>query len=155
MSDEHPPNDEAVEAQDDELLAELRAAVAAKDPVPARLIESAGAAYSWRTIDEELAQLQFDSLAEAATAVRSVDSAIHLSYGASETWIEIDVTDAAILGQVEPPADEVRLVFGSGGHLSAACDELGQFRFERPPSGPVRLVAFLRDREVATEWFTI
>lgn len=154
MSDRHPPDDEAVEAQDDVLLAELRAAVSAKDPVPARLIESAGAAYSWRTIDEELAQLQFDSLAEA-TAVRSVDSAIHLSYGASETWIEIDVTDDAILGQVEPPADEVRLVFGSGNHLAAACDEFGQFRFERPPSGPVRLVAYLQGREVATEWFTI
>lgn len=151
MSDD--PN--LIDETDAELLAELRSAVAAKDPVPGRLVTSAKAAYVWRTIDEELAQLQFDSLAEAESLVRGTEAAVHLTFSANESWIEVDVTDEAILGQVIPPATEVRLVFGSGDQLVAECDEFGQFSFDRPISGPVRLVANLAGREVATEWFTV
>lgn len=150
MSDNTPSS-----TGDDLLLADLRAAVDARDPVPDRLIEAAKAAYSWRTIDEELAQLQFDSLAESETLVRGADVAVHLSFGASEAFIEVDVTGDAVLGQVIPPATEVRLVFGSGQHQTAVCDEHGQFTFDRPASGPVRLVVSLESGEVATEWFTI
>lgn len=151
-------SDNTPDLGDDLLLADLRTAVDAKDPVPDRLLDAAKAAFSWRTIDEELAQLQFDSLADAGAGgalVRSADTAVHLSFGASEAWIEVDVTDDAVLGQVAPPAQEVRMVFGSGEQVVVECDEHGQFSFERPAAGPIRLIANLAGSEVATEWFTI
>ena len=141
--------------EDDQLLTELRGAIDSQDAIPDRLVESAKAAYVWRTIDEELAQLQYDSLAEAGAAVRSAETAVHLTFGASETFIEVDVTSDGILGQVIPPVAEVRLIHGNGDTVVGTCDEDGRFRFERPRSGPARLVAVRADGEVTTEWFTI
>lgn len=140
---------------DDTLLDDLRVTVAAFDSVPDRLVEAAKSAYVWRTIDEELAQLQFDSLASPEALVRSTQAAVHLTFGTSQAWIEVDLTSEYIMGQVIPPATEIKLIFASDEDVTAACDEVGQFSFDRPTSGPVRLIARLAEGEVATEWFTI
>ena len=50
---------------DDELLAELRAAIAEADLVTDRQREAARAAFTWRTVDAELAELLHDSALEA------------------------------------------------------------------------------------------
>lgn len=142
------------EPDDDQLMDELRAAVDAMDPVPDRLIEGAKAAFVWRTIDQELAHLQYDSLAGSEVLVRS-GSAVHLSFATSEAAIEIEIGDDTLTGQVVPPASAVRILFRSGEHIEAPCDPSGQFSVDRPGSGPIRLVAVLPAGDVVTEWFTV
>jgi hypothetical protein len=149
-------HDTSLDEIDAALLDELRLVIAQADPPPPRLIETAKAAYVWRTIDEELAHLEFDSLAGSDVLVRSGGSSgVHLSFATPEASIEVEVTDGGLVGQVVPPATEVCLLLGSGQRIETACDELGQFTFERQSSGPVRLVARLAGGDVVTEWFTI
>ena len=64
---------------DDDLLELVGRALRAADPVPERVIEGARAAWTWRTIDEELAELVFDSAAEL-TGVRSEDTARQVTF---------------------------------------------------------------------------
>jgi hypothetical protein len=141
---------------DDQLLDELREAVNAADPLPERLLGVAKAAYAWRTIDEELAHLEFDSLAASELAIRSgaADAVVHLSFAASEASIQVDLSGGAIDGQVVPPAVRVFLLLASGERIELDCDELGQFGLDRAMSGPVRVVAHLSTGDVVTEWFT-
>lgn len=154
-SDDLDPNQ--ITPDDAQLLGDLRRAVAQIDPLPPRLVEVARAAYVWRTVDEELAHLQFDSLAGSEVLVRS-DSAtgVHLSFATPQASIEVEVTEEAIVGQVVPAgAVEVSLLLSSGERVATPCDELGQFTFGAKPSGPVRLVARFDRGDVVTEWFTV
>src|SRR3954447_12070309 len=67
-------HNEGVTMDDDATLEELRALLTRMDPVPDRLDEAARAAFTWRTIDAELAELMADSadaLDESALALRS------------------------------------------------------------------------------------
>ncbi len=109
----------------------------------------------WRTIDEELAQLQFDSLDESEVLVRSGDTAVHLAFATSKAGINVEIGDDALTGQVVPPAIAVRILLQSGEQIEVPCDELGQFTIARPTSGPIRLIAVFDDGDVATEWFTL
>ncbi|MGF1597218.1 MAG: hypothetical protein ACFCVK_09860 [Acidimicrobiales bacterium] len=141
---------------DDRLLDELRTAVNAFDPVPDRLMAAARAAFVWRTVDEELAHLQFDSLAGSdEVLVRTGGSSVHLSFATSGASVEIEIGPEALLGQVVPPAMSIRLVRADGGADIQSCDGEGQFRFPRPVSGPVRLVATVEGGDIVTEWFTV
>ena len=47
--------------EDQSLLAEVRAAAAEHDPVPADVVAAAKASFTWRSIDAELAELIEDS----------------------------------------------------------------------------------------------
>ena len=92
-------------ASDDDLLELVGRALRAADPVPDRVLDGARAAWTWRTIDEELAELVFDSAAEL-TGVRSEDTARQLTFRAPGMEIEVMVTDEAtrrIVGQLVPP----------------------------------------------------
>ena len=144
-------------AEEAELLGELRLAVAWADPLPPRLLESARAAFVWRTIDEELAHLQFDSLVGSEVLVRSDGAgAVHLSFATAEASVEIEAAGEAITGQVVPgSAVGVSLLAGSGQRSDTTCDQHGQFSFDQRPSGPLRLVAHLPAGDVVTEWFTV
>lgn len=158
MSD-RPTNDDptVIDPADQALLEELRVAASVMDGPPAHLLEAARAAFVWRTIDEELAHLQFDSLAGSEVLVRSSGaSGVHLSFATTEASIEVDVTTEAILGQVVPAeATEVVLLHSSGERVAGPCDELGQFHFPGRPAGPIRLVVRLPGGDVVTEWFTV
>ena len=68
-------------APDDELLALVGRALRAAEPVPDHVIAGARAAWTWRTIDQELAELVFDSAFEL-TGVRSEDTARQLTFRA-------------------------------------------------------------------------
>jgi hypothetical protein len=151
-----PGQSDQDEAADDALLHQLRLAVAAADPLPSRLVETAKAAYVWRTVDEDLAQLQFDSLTGSEVLVRS-DGAhgVHLSFASSVASVEVEVAGQTIVGQVVPAgAASVSLLLSTGQRIDTVCDDHGQFRFDQKPSGPVRLVAHLASGDIVTEWFT-
>lgn len=147
-------DDTSPDRLDDLLLAELRQAVGAADPVPSRLVESAKAAFSWRTVDEELALLQFDSVAEAELAVRSTQ-AVRLSFATDQEAVEVEIDDQGLVGQIVPAPDQLRILLRSGERIDVPLDEAGQFAVDRPPGSPVRLEATFGELVVVTEWFAV
>jgi len=141
---------------DDELLALVGRALRTTEPVPDRVVTGARAAWTWRTIDEELAELVFDS-AQELTGVRSEDTARQLTFRAPGVEIEVMVVDDGarrIVGQLIPPGNyTVRLAVGDE-VLDQQCDRLGRFTFEPVPLGPVRISILGADggHVVSTEW---
>ena len=73
-------------SDDDALMDELRA-VLAPDPVPAAVLAAARATFTWRSVDEELAQLLSDSADLALTGVRGAGDR-RLSFEAPQLVIE-------------------------------------------------------------------
>lgn len=141
---------------DDELLALVGRALQMADPVPDRVLAGARAAWTWRTIDEELAELVFDSAAEL-TGVRSEDTARQLTFRAPGLEIEVMVVDEAsrrLVGQLIPPGEfTVQLAVGDQ-VLDEATDRLGRFTFDAVAPGPVRISVIGTDgtHVVSTEW---
>jgi len=143
-------------ASDDELLALVGRALRAADPVPDHVIDGARAAWTWRTIDEELAELVFDSSNQLA-GVRSEDTARQLTFRSPGVEIEVMVTDEAsrrVIGQLIPPGEfTVRLLIGDA-VIEEPTDRLGRFTFNGIAPGPVRLVVVDEHGHhlVITEW---
>ena len=141
---------------DDDLLELVGRALRAGDPVPDRVLDGARAAWTWRTIDEELAELVFDSAAEL-TGVRSEDTARQLTFRAPGMEIEVMVTDEAtrrIVGQLVPPGSFTITLVSGDAALTDTTDRLGRFSFDAVAPGPVRLVVTDPDGTavVTTEW---
>jgi hypothetical protein len=155
---------------DEELLARLRELLAEVDPMTPVLLEQARLALGWRTLDAELAELSYDSLAdrEMAAAVRDGGSAGPrllgfecevAADGESMLTVDVEVTvergRACLLGQIMPAAPAVVSVLSSARPSAAVevtADELGRFRVEPVPSGPVRLRVRAGGRTVDTSW---
>jgi hypothetical protein len=98
--------------------------------------------WTWRTIDEELATLVFDSASEL-TGVRSEDTARQLTFRAPGMEIEVMVVDEAtrrVVGQLVPPgAFTISLLVGDA-EVSAVDRPPGSLlvRRRRPRPGPPR-----------------
>ena len=92
---------------DDDLVAALQEAFRAEQEVPREFIEVGQAAYTWRSIDAELAALTFDSateLAAAAAPVRSAEASPRfLTFSSAELTIELEIGPDGIIGQIVPP----------------------------------------------------
>jgi hypothetical protein len=142
---------------DDDLLELVGRALRAADPVPDRVIEGARAAWTWRTIDEELAELVFDSAAEL-TGVRSEDTARQLTFRAPGMEIEVMIVDEVsrrIVGQLIPPGTfTVHLLTSDDVVRDESTDRLGRFAFDAVAPGPVRLAVVDPDGThiATTEW---
>jgi hypothetical protein len=142
---------------DDDLLELVGRALRGADPVPDRVLEGARAAWTWRTIDQELAELVFDSAAEL-TGVRSEDIARQLTFRAPGMEIEVMVVDEAsrrVVGQLVPPGTfTVQLQTSDDVLREETADRLGRFSFDAVPPGPVRLAVIDPDgtHVVTTEW---
>jgi hypothetical protein len=150
---------------DETMLEELRGLFARVDPVPERLDEAARAAYTWRTIDAELAELMRDS-AEADAGELALRSAATgprlLSFESPRVAIEAEVAVVGprarrLTGQIVPPMAATVTLEQGGARLTAQADELGRFLFERVGAGPARLRAALPDggMEIATPWTSL
>ncbi len=157
MTDE-PINDPADHAMltDDDLLDLLGHALDAADPVPDHVLEGARAAFTWRTIDTELAELVFDSSKELA-GVRAEDSSRQVTFKAPGVEIEVMVIENGtrrLVGQLVPPAMHTVELVGADAVHSVETDRLGRFTFDALEPGPVRLVVLGADgtRIVQTEW---
>jgi hypothetical protein len=156
-------HDEGVTMDD---LAELRALFARVDPVPERLDEAARGAYTWRTIDAELAELMRDSAEVADESELALRSAAvgprMLSFETPRVAIEAEVTETGprsrrLVGQIIPPLAAAITLEQGGVRLETAADELGRFSFDGLGAGPARLRAALPDggMEIATPWTLI
>jgi hypothetical protein len=142
--------------------AELRAIFSHMDPVPELLDEAARAAFTWRTVDAELAELMRDSADEGAEVlVRGGHGPRQLSFESPRLGIELEVVatgprERRLEGQLLPPASAMVTVERPGEDgLSVRADELGRFSLDGLRAGVVRLHVMLRGAQIAIPWTTI
>jgi len=160
-----------IAVRDDELLAELRTLFTELDPPDPGLFEQARMAFSWRTIDADLAELAYDSLADREVLAGIRDGSEPgtgprlLGFGtefAEDDGLAVEVEISAergrpvLVGQLMPPTPATVIVhrFGSTPQSGAivAADDLGRFRIDPVPPGPVRLRIETGDRVIETAW---
>jgi hypothetical protein len=138
-----------VSNHEDDLLHGLRELFDRTDPPPPEVTEFARAAFGWRTIEADLAELLDDSALEAglATATRSgTTEARRLSFRGAELAIEVEVGPATagsrrVMGLLVPAPGAVTIeVQELEGRILATieADELGRFRLELPAAKRIR-----------------
>src|SRR5262249_53287072 len=113
---------------------------------PERFVEAAKAAYTWHTVDAELAALTYDSAAQPAgrpghlAGVRAESAPLRaLTFTTSRLRIQIEVTGDALHGQIipeEPAEIEVR---PRSDRCPLEADEVGCFTIRPIPTGPFQL----------------
>ncbi|GAA3773071.1 hypothetical protein GCM10022225_70720 [Plantactinospora mayteni] len=147
-------------ADDDALLRELGEALRDPGPPPEEFLAAGYAAFSWRTVDAELAlaELTFDSACdpEPAGMTRSAGSARALAFHAGPVVVAIEVTGTGIVGQISPArSGRVLVRTPRGPYEEVPVDAVGFFSLGPPPSGPVQLHARTSDYAVATSWVSL
>ena len=156
-SDHHSDPDEA-------LLDELRRVMSQVDPVPEHVTAAAEMAHDWRTIDDELAELLYDSSAElAVSGVRAEDRARVLSFGGERVRVEVEVSgtgsDRTLTGQLDPAAAAKIEIRHTDHVTTVAADARGRFIAFAIPPGSVSLRCILdapgRPRALATPWLPL
>jgi hypothetical protein len=147
---------------DDEiLLARLRDAYAAVDPIPDDVRLMARVAFGWRRPDAALARLAVDSAERAPAGIRGQgpagDGRRQLVFTGDDVAVEIEVTadgaDREIVGRLAPPAPADIAVRHLAGEVAARADPAGHFVVPVVPAGPVSLVFLLADAtSIVTSW---
>ena len=99
------------------------------------------AAYDWRTLDAELAELVADS-AELAGAVRSEGTPRLMSFEGSALSLELEIHPGRRLaGRVVPPMPaEVSVQGAAGAVTTVSTDAHGVFELDAAPEGAALLV---------------
>ncbi len=147
MANEHgstSPSEETGGGWPERLCHDLGAVIAELDPVPPEVLRDARAAYDLRAIDAELAALANDSVLDRQPAgVRGAESPRSLRFEAPGLTVEVEVTALGprrrLIGQLVPPSRARVTVRHSGGAVEVDADELGRFRADELPPGPVSL----------------
>lgn len=146
--------------RDERALARLGRIFDTVDPIAPFVAEGARAAYTWRRVDAELAELLADSAADTDLLVgarRSAADARSVSFSAGTIELEVEIRDAeqgfALLGQLSPPrAFQIEVQTPQG--LTPArtrADDLGLFRMDLPAGGAIRL-RLLDDMVIPPRW---
>ncbi len=135
------------------ILDDLALALRAHDDVDPRHRVAAQAAFAWRTIDDDLMELTYDSL-ESATAVRSAGGTEPrtVSFSSSIGSLELEIDGHRIMGHVLP-GGTVTVVMTNvvGQRLESPSDEDGVFELIGNLPGPVR---FSIEGQGTTQWLT-
>jgi len=145
---------------DDDLMAELSAAVAEERLIPPGAFEDARAAFLLRGVDEELELLTilYDSLLDQESLVRGAEHASvrTLTFSRGEFSVDIEVAEDLIIGQVIPQQSaHVTLASREATVSSTDTDEWGSFTLPRPGSGSVRLIWQTGTEKLVTDWFNL
>ena len=123
---------------DEGLMEELARALREVTEVPDHRREAARAAFSWRTIDEELLALTHDSLELADAAVRGNLDVRTLGFETDGLSLEIEVDGDRVFGQVlDTDVDEIVVESVGEGAQNIPVDSSGVFSV-LVPAGPVR-----------------
>ncbi|RJK96271.1 hypothetical protein [Vallicoccus soli] len=148
---------------DADLLALVRAAADAVDPVPEGVLAAARASLTWLDVDAELARLVEDSALTGAVGVRSGGGPRLLTFeGGQGDVVLVEVEERPgdrrrLTGQLVPgrPVDvEVRRTSGSS---TVRADELGRFALDDVEAGPLSLACRLEEGRGAlvTPWTSV
>jgi hypothetical protein len=145
--------------EDEKLLATLRKGLADSDAVPSDVVEFAKAAFTWRDIDAELAELDFDSADEdVPSGVRSSTTLRMISFQAGQWMIDIEYDEAAgrLIGATSPPARYTVELHTSGASFTTESDDMGRFTAQSIARGPLGMVLrFTRGQVVKTLWVVL
>ncbi|WP_203748714.1 hypothetical protein [Cellulomonas chitinilytica] len=145
-------------SDDDQLLADVQRALAAA-AVDDHVLESGKAAFAWRTVDSELAELTYDSLLDDGAAVRGGTSESgtvemrSLAFEAGSVTVELDVSPTRIVGQLVPGRQGVIVLQAPTGEVGrVASDESGYFAIAAPAEPLVRVRCTTDLGSVVTDW---
>jgi hypothetical protein len=139
---------------DEGLMTELARAFQ-QTSVPDHRREAARAAFTWRTIDEELLALTHDSLEMADAAVRSALDVRTLGFESDGLSLELEVDGNRVFGQVlDAEVDEVVVESVESGSQSSRVDSSGVFSLE-VPAGPVRFAVRVEGALRHTPWIVL
>ena len=137
---------------DEALLRDLKDALADERAVTERARAAARAAFTWRTIDEELLDLAHDS-ESADLLVRGVATARVLGFRGRELTLEVEFDRGQLTGQVIPGrVCQVSVVTPTGNRWEVQSDESGVFTRPLDVSGPVRFVLDVGGHTQGTAW---
>lgn len=142
---------------DDQLLRELGEALRSVEPITDQDLACARGAFSWRTVDEELAlaALVFDSSVQQRPLVRGehVPCGRRLVFEGDTMSVEVDATPDALLGRVVPPGRaDISLLSLDGPVSETTADDMGSFTLITTPSGPVRFLCRTPTTRLVTDW---
>ncbi len=145
----------------DQFTGRLRTIGSRVDPVPPAVMSAARAAFEWRTVDAELAELTYDSWVDdrELAGVRGRGGRRQLTFEAPGLTVEVEVADGAapgLVGQFVPAhRGTVELRHGTG-VLTLAVDDLGRFTAPHFPAGPLSLRCTADAASpVETEWVAV
>ena len=144
---------------DDALLALLSKALGAADPVPDHVLAAARGAVAWRTIDQDLADLVFDSSVDLA-GVRDPNASRQLTFRSDDVEIELMLVDSAprrLVGQLVPAMTTTVRLEGTETQVEQTTDRFGRFTFDGVQTGPVRITvpATAQGRTISTDWMLL
>ena len=146
---------------DEELLAALRQAFAARRAVPPEFVQAGQDAFAWHDIDAELAQLTYDSTRRTEDAVPTrapEEAAIRvLTFTSAQAGLQIElvVQEDALAGQILPmQAAAIERQTTTGTQQPISADEVGCFWISPIPSEDFRLRCqpVAGNAEVVTVW---
>ena len=142
---------------EDDLLDQLRTVVRRVGTPTPTMIAAGESAFSWRTVDAELAALTHDSLVDASVLVRSAAAPRSLVFEGRQLSVELDETEDGVIGQLLPPTSGVVTILRPDGQelADAVVDDLGCFCFESSMVGAVRLRCRTAFLVLLTDWFRL
>lgn len=138
---------------DDTLEEVLRRGATLFDPVPSLLLQAAVDAHALASLDEDLAELTFDSLTQAAP-VRGDEQPRLFTFTGGGLTLDLELSHDRVLGQLLP-AQRAECEFLGATTMTVTADDLGRFSSSTVPSGPFSIRCRTRDITVTTEWVTV
>ena len=146
---------QSTEPDNDALQELLSIGLQDADPVPEHVLAAARGAWTWRTIDQELAALVFDSATELS-GVRDRGGARQLTFQAPGLEIVADPATRRLVGQLVPARPATVELESTDGKLGQEVDRFGRFTFDAVPAGPVRISVTAPDGSaIATDWVVL
>jgi hypothetical protein len=139
---------------DDELLAELRAALN-EPPADESIILAGQAAFAWRLADAELELLILDARSEMTPALVRGTGPRTFTFHGKRLSVTVEIDESGIVGQLIPAGPgQITLMTTGGPEATTQADEVGGFSLPAPASAPIRLECTVGDDRFVTEWTT-
>ena len=142
-----------------EIVEILSRALEHADPVPISVTEAGKSAFTWLTIDAELAELVFDSARDELVGVRSETLAERqLTFQSPNVEIEIMLVGDTrhLVGQLVPAQEAGVTLITELESTDAKTDYLGRFDFTGVEPGRIRLqVSTAGGPSITTQWFEV
>ena len=145
---------------DEQLQALLKEALQESQAVPPDFFQTGKNAYAWHGVDDELAQLSYDSERDrdAVAGVRAEAASIRaLPFTSPHLTIELEVGEDALLGQLVPTGEgTIDVQTQTGVIATVSVDEVGCFPISPIPPSPFRLrCRSTAGPSVVTGWITL
>jgi hypothetical protein len=132
--------------EDVALLQDIARLAARRDPVPPALVAMAKSSFTWRTVDEELAEMVWDSASSAdhGVLVRSSTASVRLlTFATPHLTLELEIlpsgTRRRLVGELTPSTGARVVVEHEAGTSEDVSDEHGRFLINDVPAGRMKL----------------